>query len=85
MLFLVEHEDDYVASRPGPRVVKLFFMLNSTEHEISTALQKLKYRQMKKILALSLSDALFIMRINVKMQTIVCIRTYMNRINFVLR
>ena len=41
-------------------------MLNSTEHEISNANKKLKYRQMKKCLALSLSDAVFIMLINVK-------------------
>ena len=37
------------------RGYKTFFMLNSTEHEISTAL-KLKYRQIKKFLDLSLSD-----------------------------
>ena len=43
-----------------------FFMLNSTEHEISTA-NKLKYRQMKKFFALSISDAVFIMLIYVKM------------------
>ena len=40
---------------PGPEVMKLF-MLNSTEHEISTARKKLKYRQIKKLLVLSLSD-----------------------------
>ena len=45
-------------------------MLNSTEREISTILIKLKYRQMKKFLALSLSDVVFIMLINVKMPTI---------------
>ena len=32
--------------------------------------QKLKYRQMKKFLALSLSDVVFILLINVKMLTI---------------
>ena len=37
-------------------------MLNSTEHEISTA-----HEQMKKFLALSLSDSAFIMLIDVKM------------------
>ena len=41
-------------------------MLNSTEPEISTA-----HRQIKKFLALSLSDVVFIMLINVKMPTIV--------------
>ena len=44
----------------------------------------LKYRQIKKFLALSLSDVVFIMLINVKMQTIVGISTLMSRINFVL-
>ena len=44
------------------RGYKTFFMLNSTEHEISTA-----HKQMKKFLALSLSDSAFIMLINVKM------------------
>ena len=47
-----------------PRSYKTFFMLNSTEHEISTA-----HRQIKKCLALSLSDV-FIMLLNVKMPTI---------------
>ena len=44
-------------------------MLNSTEHEISTAHKKIKYRQIKKFLALSFSDVVFIMLINVKMPT----------------
>ena len=59
-------------------------MLNSTEHEISTAHKKVIYRQMKEFLALSLSDVVFIMLINVKMPTIVGILTFMSRINFVL-
>ena len=59
-------------------------MLNSTEHEISTAHTKIKYRQMKKFLALSLSDVRLIMLINVKMPTIVGIIIFMSRINFVL-
>ena len=41
-----------------PRGYKTFFMLNSTEHKISTA-----YRQMNKFLALSISDVVFIMLI----------------------
>ena len=41
----------------GPGVIN-FFMLNSTAHEISTAHKKLKYRQMKKFIAPSLSDKL---------------------------
>ena len=51
-----------------PRGYKLVFMLNSTEHEIRTAHKNEKYRQMKKFLALSLSDVVFIMLINVKSQ-----------------
>ena len=39
---------------------------------------------MKKFLALSLSNVVFIMLINVKMSTIVGILTFMSRINFVL-
>ena len=39
---------------------------------------------MKKFLALSLSDVVFIMLINVKMPTIVGILIIMSRINFVL-
>ena len=58
-------------------------MLNSTEHEITTA-HKLKYQQIKKFLALSLLDVAFIMLINVKMPTIVGILTFMSMINFVL-
>ena len=59
-------------------------MLNTTEHKISTVHEKLKYRQIKKFLALSLSDVLFIMLINVKMPTIVGILTFISMINFVL-
>ena len=47
------------------------FMLNSTERKILTAHKKLKYQQLEKLIALSLSDVLFIMLINVKMPTIV--------------
>ena len=59
-------------------------MLNSTEHEISAAHEKLKYQQIKKFLALSLSGDVSIMLINVKMPTVVGILTFMSRINFVL-
>ena len=59
-------------------------MLNSTERENLNYSYKLKYRQMKKFLALSLSDVVFIMLVNVKMPTIVGIFTFMCRINLVL-
>ena len=39
---------------------------------------------MKKFLALSLSDVVFIMLINVKMPTFVGILSFMSRINFML-
>ena len=67
---------------PGPEVRKLF----SYSTQLSTKFQLLiKTKKMtKKFLALSLSDVVFIMLINVKMPTIVGILTFMSRINFVL-
>ena len=41
--------------------------------------------QMKRFLALRLSDVVFFMLINVKMSTIIDISTFMSMINFVLR
>ena len=70
--------------RSRTRCYKTFFMPNSTEHENSTASQKLKYWQIKKFPALSILIVVFIMLINVKMLTIVDIFTFMSRINFVL-
>ena len=65
----------------GPKVIKF----SSCSTQLSMKFQlliKLKYRQMKKFPALSLSDVVFIMLINVKMPTIVGILTFMSRINF---
>ena len=67
----------------GPRGYKTFFMLNSTEHKISTA--HTTKIPTKKYVALILSDVVFIMLMNVKMPTIVGILTFMSKINFVLR
>ena len=53
-------------------------MLNSTEHENSTA------HKTKILTNLNLSDVVFILLINVKMPTIVDILTFMSRINIVL-
>ena len=67
---------------PGPEVIKLF----SCSTQLSTKFQlfiKTKI-QMKKLLALSLSDVVFIMLVNVKMPTIFGILTFMSRINFML-
>ena len=59
---------------PDPKVIKLF----SCSTQLSTKFQ------LKKFLALSLSDVGFIMLINVEMTTIVGILTFMSRINFML-
>ena len=68
-----------------PEVIKLFFMLNSTEHEISTAHIKNKMLTNEDVSCFkSLMYVVFIMLINVKMPTIVGILTFMSRINFVL-
>ena len=67
----------------GPEDIKLF----SCSTQLSTNFQpliKLKYRQIKKFLALSLRDVVFIMLINVKMPTIAGILTFMSWINFLL-
>ena len=61
--------------------------LFSCSTQLSTKFQlliKIKYRQIKKFLALSLSDVVLIMLINVKMPTIVGILTFMSGINFML-
>ena len=66
---------------PGPEVIKLF----SCSTQLSMKFQlliKLKYRQMKKFPALSLSDVVFIMLIIVKMPTIVGILTFMSMMYF---
>ena len=57
-------------------------MLNSTEHEISTA-HKTEIATNKGV-SCFISDVVFIMLINVKMPTVVGILTAMSRINFVL-
>ena len=61
-----------ISSYPGPEVIKLF----SCSTQLSTKFQlliktKIPTSQIKKFLALSLSDVVFIMLITVKMQTIV--------------
>ena len=64
--------------------VQVISKISSKYRSTAHTCKKLKYRQMKKFLALSLSDALFIMLINLKIPTIVGILTLMSRINFVL-
>ena len=53
---------------PAPRLLNLFHAQLNWAWNFNCSL-KLKYRQMKKFLALSLSDVVFIMLINVKMPT----------------
>ena len=70
---------------PGPG--SEFINLCSSSTQLSTIfhlLMKTIYRQIKKFLALSLSDVIFIMLVNVKMPTIVGILTFMSIIDFVL-
>ena len=57
-------------------------MLNSTEHEISTAHSN--YAEKEIFLAFKLIDIVIIMLINVEMPTIVGISTFINMINFIL-
>ena len=75
---------DFICDRFRPGGYETVFKLNSADHEISTAHKKLKYSQMKKFLALSLSDIVFIVLANVKMPTMFGILTFVSRINFVL-
>ena len=67
---------------PGPKIINYF----SCSTQLSTKLQLLIKTKIltKKFLALSLSDVVFIMLINVKMPTVVGILTFIRRINFVL-
>ena len=67
----------------GPEVIKLFSCSTQLSMKFHLLI-KLKNRQMKKFLALSLSDVVFIMLINVKMPTIIGILTFVSRINFML-
>ena len=71
-----------ITSGPGRKVLKVV----SCSTQLSMKFQlliKIKIQTNKEV-SLSLSDAVFIMLINVKMPTIVGILTFMSRINFVL-
>ena len=60
-------------------------MLNLTEHEFPTAYKNLNAENNDtKLLAVKLSDFVFIMLINVKMPTIFGILTFKSMINFML-
>ena len=64
-------------------VIKLFSCSTQLSMEFQLLI-KIKCLQMKEFLAISLSDVVFILLINVKMPTIVGILTFMSRTNFVL-
>ena len=81
------HSGLILSSKPILGTLAQSYKFSSCSTQLSTKFQlliKLKYQQMKKFLALSLSDVVFIMLINVKMLTIVGILTFMSRINLVL-
>ena len=69
---------------PGPEVINFFSYSAQLSTKFQLTIKKVKYRQIKKFLALSLADAVLIMLINVKMPTIVGILKFMSRLNFVL-
>ena len=68
--------------RPGPKVIKLFFMLNSAEHEILNAHKYKKYQEIELFTGSDKPIVLFSWLINVKMPTIVGILTFMSRKKF---
>ena len=63
-----------------PRGYKTFFLLNSTEHKISTTRENENAEKDGEFLAFKLSYLVFILLINVKMPTIIGILTLMSRI-----
>ena len=76
-------------SRSGSKLFAKFISrlqksLVKVHESLLSAKFQLLYRQITYFLALSLLDVVLIMQINVKMQTIVGILTFMSRINFML-
>ena len=69
-------------ARCCPEVIKLFFNLNSAEHEILTAHEYWNSQNQWKLQVWITKSQSFILLINVKMPTIVGILTFMSRINF---
>ena len=59
-----------------------FCMLNSIEHEISTAHRNDNATKIKTFLAFKISDMVFIMLINVEMPTIVGLLPFMSMIRW---
>ena len=67
---------------PGPEVIKLFSCSIQLNMKFQLLIKAKMIKNQKKNLAFKLSDAAFIMLINVKMPTIVGIFTFMDMINF---
>ena len=69
--------------KSGPEVIKLFFVLNSLEHEILNAH---KYKNIKRfsLIGSNKPRILLFPLINVKMPTFVDILTFISRKNFML-
>ena len=65
-------------SRPGPKVIKLFVLLNSAEHESLNA-NKYKITENTALLSSTELIMLFFLFTNVKMPTIVGILAFMSR------
>ena len=63
---------------------KTFYMLNSTEHEITNAHKTIMKKKYRLFNAFKVLDVVFIMLINVKVSTIVGILTFSSILNFML-
>ena len=72
-----------LSDNTGPKIIKLFSCSTQLSMKLKL-LRKTKLKANKNFHALSLSDVIFILLINVKMPTFVGILTFFSRINFVL-
>ena len=82
VLYIVADLESFVRGGPewGPTLTT-FYLIDEERIQIPFII---KYRQIKKFIALSPSDVISIVLINVKIPTIVGILTFMSRINFVI-
>ena len=63
----------------GPEAIKLFFMLNSYEHEISNAHRDKNIKKIQHFSGFDKHRLLVFLLLNVKMPTMVGISTFMSR------
>ena len=70
--------------KPGPKIIKLFFILSSAKHEILNAHKFKKYKEIQLFSGSDKRRMLFFLFINVKMPTIVGVLTFMSRKNFMV-